>query len=385
MKILMVADVPPNPNSGAAGTEYQTMLALRELGHTVDCIWENDLRHWIRHGNLHYLLELPWAYRDAIRAHTTEEQYDVIHVNQPYAWLAARDHRRFRRGGVFVNRSHGWETRVDDMLNPWRRQYGVPEWQPPRGVVGIPMKWWKHRYAAWCAHAVDGIIVSSTGDREYIVDDYGLPQEKVACIPQAAAAVFHESPVLPMSSARLKRVLYVGTSAFVKGVHIVAAVFSRLSEQCPALSFTWCCPAEKFAECRLLLNPACRDKVRFVNWVTQEELVRLYDENGIFLFPSLYEGFGKAPLEAMARGMCVVTSDTGGMRDIIRNNDNGCLITVGDVDGFCREVDLVLSKLEIAGCISRAAAKSAREYSWARVADETVSFYRQLLASKQNE
>ena len=43
MKILVGADVPPDPNSGAAGTVYQTNAALRELGHDVDEIWANDI------------------------------------------------------------------------------------------------------------------------------------------------------------------------------------------------------------------------------------------------------------------------------------------------------------------------------------------------------
>ena len=68
MKILFMADVPPDPDSGAAGTELRTIAALRQLGHEVHAVWNHDMRRRIRHGNLHYALELPLEYRAAIKS-----------------------------------------------------------------------------------------------------------------------------------------------------------------------------------------------------------------------------------------------------------------------------------------------------------------------------
>ena len=117
----------------------------------------------------------------------------------------------------------------------------------------------------------------------------------------------------------------------------------------------------------------------FIEWLTQETLKELYDQHGIFIFPSFTEGFGKVFLEAMARGLCVVASDTGGMRDVIRSGENGWRVPTGDVDGFCRAVGEALRP----GCaerVSRAAAVEARRYSWKRTAQETVDFYARLMA-----
>ena len=47
LRVLIVSDVDPNPNSGAAGTEFQTVKALEALGHSVDVIWRQDLSHFI--------------------------------------------------------------------------------------------------------------------------------------------------------------------------------------------------------------------------------------------------------------------------------------------------------------------------------------------------
>ncbi len=381
MRILMVSATPPDPESGAAGTEYQTMLALRALGHEVDALWSDDLRHRIRHGNLHYLLELPWAYRDAISAYCRDRIYDVIHVNQPYAWLAARDHRRRKRPGVFVNRSHGWEPRIGEVLRLWRRRYGMPAWKFPRGLVGRPLQLALRFYPSWCAIASDGVIVSCSEDREYLMSRYSLNAHRVACIPQAPAHTFVRNSADFMSPARLRRVLYAGQAAFFKAPMVLADVFSQLAERHPDITFTWCCPQSAHATCCAMLRTGARERTTFVGWLPQAELIRLYDAHGIFVFPSFTEGFGKVFLEAMARGLCVVASNTAGMRDVIRSGVTGILVEPGDVEGFRRGVESVLDG-DRAPAMSVAAAQVARQYSWQRVAEETEQFYHRLAASK---
>ena len=108
--------------------------ALRRRGHQVDEIWADDLGRKIRHGNLHYLLELPRTYSREVRQACLSCQYDVIELNQPHAHRAAIEHRRQNRPGVFVNRSHGHETRSEEDLENWRRELGIPR---NRGVRGI--------------------------------------------------------------------------------------------------------------------------------------------------------------------------------------------------------------------------------------------------------
>ena len=383
LRILCAADVPPDPDSGAAGTELRTIEALRALGHEVDAIWAGDLRHRIRHGNLHYLLELPAAYRDAIAARCAARDYDVIHVNQPYAWLAARHHRRLGRPGVFVNRSHGWEPRVTAVMRPWRRTYGAPEWRFPRGLVGRPVRWvLEELYPRSVVRHADGILVSSSEDRDFIVRRYAVEAERVACVPQAPAAAFLRAPAPSMTPDRLRRVLYVGQYTLVKGTPVLAELFSRLAAERPELTLTWCCAEAAHAAARATLRPPADRTVRFVPWMPQDRLLQLYDEHGIFVFPSFYEGFGKACLEAMSRGLCVVAAATGGMRDVVVHGRNGWLVPVGDAAGFLRAVFEAAGNLAAAQEVSRAAAAAAARYSWERVARETATFYAALLGRR---
>ncbi len=91
MKILFMADVLCNPDSGAAGTEYQTIQALKSLGHDVEPVWAGDLRRRIAHGNLHYLFSFR-AYEQQMLRRLNGKSFDVVHVNQPHGY---REPRRF--------------------------------------------------------------------------------------------------------------------------------------------------------------------------------------------------------------------------------------------------------------------------------------------------
>src|SRR5438067_5952075 len=103
----MMSDTPADPNRGAAGTEVRTLNALRALGHEVDAIWSDDLGRRIGHGNLHILLEQPRAYERAAVDALRRKKYDVVHVNQPHGFRAARAVHQISPGTAFIHRSHG--------------------------------------------------------------------------------------------------------------------------------------------------------------------------------------------------------------------------------------------------------------------------------------
>ena len=109
----------------------------------------------------------------------------------------------------------------------------------------------------------------------------------------------------------------------------------------------------------------------------------MYDSHGIFLFPSLFEGFGKAPLEAMARGMCVIASNTGGMRDVIDSFDNAVLFEPGDRSGCIDVLKTLQAKPEMIESIAYRARETAIQYTWEAVAQKPVEFYQRLIERKR--
>ncbi len=324
MNILVVADVLPNPDSGAAGTVYQTAQALRMLGHDVDCVWADQLPRRIRHGNSHYLLELPRALRGAIRERCARKPYDAIHVSQPHCWLAAHDHQCSGRPGVFVQRSHGWELRANEVLDGWRHRWGQPEKHFPHTIptwmLGRLLDRHNRLAVRWC----DGTTVLCENCREYLVSRQFVAPERVAAIAPAPIDEMRTSASERCDDAR-QRVLYVGQFAFFKAPAVTADAMRRLAIRFPRASFTWVCEASHHDAVRVLLGEVA-PRVTFHDWMPQAKLREVYDQHGVLLFPSLFEGFGKVFLEAMARGLCVAASDAGGMCDVIRTGDNGWLV-----------------------------------------------------------
>jgi glycosyltransferase involved in cell wall biosynthesis len=379
MQILFMADTPENPDSGAAGTEYQTVAALRELGHEVDTIWADQLPRRVPHGNLHYVLELPIVYCARMLERMQRKAYDVVHVNQPHGYLAARAARHHPHRPVFVHRSHGFESRVAANLANWR---GLEAPRPLLRRVAsqalIPFLEFNNRAITRFA---DGHLVSAALCAAYL-QDRGVPASRIGVVPQAPPALYQATPAPAFDHARLDRILYVGQFAFVKAPMILAATFEKVLTQRPQASLTWVCAASDHREAASLLGPLGRQRVTFVDWMPQRQLMDIYDTHGVFLFPSFFEGFGKAFLEAMARGLAVVASREGGARDLIQHGQNGLLVPVGDADAMAQACLAIQAGRVDSRTMSVNARETALLHTWRRVAVETADFYHRLIAQR---
>lgn len=381
MRILFAADVHPDPDSGAAGTEWQTIQALRQLGHEVDEIWAEDLGRRIKHGNLHYLLELPYRYRAVIGERCRTRDYDVLHVNQGHSYLAAIEHRRRQRSGVFVCRSHGLDDHMERVLAPWRRVLGIRDGSRLKKLVSRGLDLLLRRHDRLAYQYANGVLVSSTNDLKFLTNHHGIDRQRIGCVPQAPADTIVETSAPPMTQERLNRILHVGGFAYWKGVHAVAAAANQLFAEAGPTTMTWVCRNEEHAEVRALLTPEARARVEILGWTHQAALRDIYDAHGIFLYPSLFDGFGKVFLEAMARGLCVIGTRSGGMPDIIEDGTDGLIVGFNDGQALAAATRHLQASPDIAIRIAKAAAKKARVYSWRRVGAETLAFYERLIAN----
>lgn len=372
-----MANVPPDPNSGAAGTELQTVSALRELGCEVDTVWRQDLTHCIAHGNLHNLIELPLAYRQAMLARHRRKPYDVVHANQPHGYLAAKSAARLRDRPIFIHRSHGFEARVAHDLQPWRERFGGDRRSFFRRTLSSVLERAVEHNNRMIARYADGHIVSASQCKQFLVEQYGVDPERVAVIPQAPPADYQTTPVRPMSLERARRILYVGQFAFFKAPMVLARAVERILRAVPEAEFTWVCDRQHHAEALALISDRLLlDRIRLIGPLTQQELMETYDSHGIFLFPSFFEGFGKAFLEAMSRVMVVIASDTGGMADTIKDGVTGFLVPVGDDRLMADRAIGLLKDPDRLQSISLNARMSALDYTWRRTAQQCLEFYR---------
>ncbi len=122
---------------------------------------------------------------------------------------------------------------------------------------------------------------------------------------------------------------------------------------------------------------AFKDNIVVTGFVANEDLAALYSGALVFVYPSLYEGFGLPPLEAMQCGVPVITSNTSSLPEVV--GAAGIMLDPRDADGLC---GALLSLYEDADLRREMAGKSlarAGLFSWERCADDTISAYKTAL------
>jgi glycosyltransferase involved in cell wall biosynthesis len=129
------------------------------------------------------------------------------------------------------------------------------------------------------------------------------------------------------------------------------------------------------------LNDVIRDlklegRVRFTGYIDIEELPALYTLADVFVYPSLYEGFGLPPLEAMACGCPVLTSNVASLPEVV--GDAAETIDPLDVDALAGTMEQLLSDSVRRRALIDKGLQRARSFTWEKCARETVAVYRTL-------
>jgi len=118
-----------------------------------------------------------------------------------------------------------------------------------------------------------------------------------------------------------------------------------------------------------------RDVV-FTGYVPDEDLPGLYNAADLFVFPSLYEGFGIPPLEAMACGTPVITSNTSSLPEVV--GDVEIMVDPYDVDGLAEAMYRVLTDEALRKDMSKKGVERAKLFSYEKEARETLKVYQEV-------
>ena len=119
------------------------------------------------------------------------------------------------------------------------------------------------------------------------------------------------------------------------------------------------------------------DRVRHLGFVSADDLPAVYDGATAFCFPSLREGFGLPPLEAMSHGVPVVSSAGTASAEVV--GDGGLLVDALDVDGWADALTRLLRDGELRARLGSRGRAIASGYGWDRVASRMVDVYREAL------
>jgi anaerobic magnesium-protoporphyrin IX monomethyl ester cyclase len=252
-----------------------------------------------------------------------------------------------------------------------------PRYHPPRRVLlNGPL-------VGLAARRADAIITVSESARDDIVRSYKVDPARVRVVYEAAAPAF--TPVRdPEKLARVRRryglaeriILYVGTIEPRKNLPTLIDAFSR-QLQAGALSHQLVCVGPYGWMSRGIgerIDAEGLDHaIRFTGYVPFEDLPALYSLAEVFVYPSMYEGFGLPVVEAMACGVPVITGPASALTEVGSN-------AVQHVDRLDADrlgetlVDLARDGAKRAS-MSAAGLARAREFSWDRAARESLEIY----------
>ena len=237
--------------------------------------------------------------------------------------------------------------------------------------------------------AADRVICVSESTRADLLRLFRIDPARVSVVHLSAEARYHP-PLDVAATAAVRRkyelperyVLYVGKLQARKNIvgilrahHILKTRYG--TDHALVLTGRRMWGSEEDREIgRLGLD----DDVKNLGHIEHDDLPLLYAGASVFLFPSHYEGFGLPPLEAMACGTPVVTSDVTSLPEIV--GDAATCVPPDDHDGLARAVHELLSDSSLHATRRAKGLVRASEFSWSRTARETLRVYREVAGDR---
>ncbi len=242
------------------------------------------------------------------------------------------------------------------------------------------LKFTAYKLVIWSAiKRAKKVIAVSNFTREDIFKNYRIAPNKLvmtyeACDRPAGKSVLNTEEILKKYGIIKPYIIYVGNAYPHKNLEALVLAFRKIKEIKKNLKLVLV-GKENFFYLRLKKTVAKNiiDDVIFTGFVPDEELDVLYQEAELYVFPSLYEGFGIPPLEAMAREVPVASSDHACMQEVLGNSayyfDARHPEKIAQAVVFLLDNDVLKKDLIIKGY------DQVKKYSWKKMAKETLKIY----------
>lgn len=232
------------------------------------------------------------------------------------------------------------------------------------------------------AREATAIIAVSESTARDLVELYGMSREKITVIHHGVAEGFVPAP-LPDAREWVKRqcgidrpfILSSGTIEPRKNLPTLIRAYASLPrirddfDLVLAGGWGW----GKADVDRTVKELGVAGRVRMTGHLTSEALRWVYCAADLFVYPSLYEGFGLPPLEAMACGTPVITSCGSSLPEVV--GDAGILVDPRNVEGLAGAIARVLEDREMQHRMRERGIARAKRFSWEACARETLKVY----------
>ncbi len=236
------------------------------------------------------------------------------------------------------------------------------------------------------ACTADAILVDSEHTRKDVMELLGPPEENVHVIPLGVDELFFrdacDGEMMAFKRKYRLEAPYFFTVVTPKphknAVFLVRAFESFLEKREDATFVIGGLPSPELKQA-VESSPA-RDRLRLVDYISDDELPLFYKGALIFLFASLYEGFGLPPLEAMASGTPVITSNTTSLPEVV--GECGLYFDPSSQDELLDMMMRLYDDRALREELSQMGKSRARTFTWERCAEMTYGIYKKVAVRK---
>lgn len=232
----------------------------------------------------------------------------------------------------------------------------------------------------------DCVITDSINTRNDLINKLHISEEKIKVIPLAPTENFHyiEDKSRIRDELKVKYgisspfILYVGTVELRKNIpFLIESFYNLIKKGIDSKLVLIGKLGHRFTEISQKVEAlGLSGKVAFLGYVPEEDLVKFYNAADLFVFPSLYEGFGLPPLEAMACGSPVISSNTSSLPEVVA--DAGITLNPDDLSGFTNAMYQLMNNIDLKEEMSKKSLKRAKMFSWEKTAQETWKVYEEV-------
>jgi glycosyltransferase involved in cell wall biosynthesis len=237
----------------------------------------------------------------------------------------------------------------------------------------------------------DRVLTVSHNTKADLMDYFGVDGEKIDVVYNGVEDAFRrrlpEAEIerrLAEFGLRRPYLLFVGNPKPHKNLDNVIKAFALARRLKPFAAPLVCVGARQGAEFKFRQRAeqlGVGDSVILLGKVEQEALPALYQGADLFVYPTLYEGFGLPVVEAMASGVAVVTSNTSALKEIAEGY--AYLVDPLDVEGMGEAIAHCTSDPERRESLARLGSRRAQDFDWRRAAAATLSVYYRALGARE--
>lgn len=252
----------------------------------------------------------------------------------------------------------------------------------PETQTAIQLAYWKKQLplvAKTCAH----LITISECSKCDIVRLLQVDPAKITVTPLGVDPRFHPVSDQEKKTVRDKYqlsenyILYLGTIEPRKNVARLIRAFNQVANRIPhglVVAGKWGWGFED-VKSEIAKSPF-RDRIVILDYIEPEYLVSLCGAASLFVFPSIYEGYGLPPLEAMACGTPVITSNVSSLPEVV--GDAAITINPLDEDSLAHEMERLALDVNLQNQLREKGLARAKQFNWDRTAEMTLDVYKKI-------